>query len=195
MGVGRHLPDHFVNGPGSLVGYAVLVLVVGAVVALGRRTPPVIAGIALMATAALFPAVSYRYYLVFVLPVAALVVRDPDGRPGSGIFDRFAALGDRHRAVGVCVSLSAALSIAQIALPRPHWEVLIHGQMGVTGVIGTTTLVFTTSLLAPLAWLITCAVIIVSYARRPVPSQVEVTDGLDRTVPPDGAATTSRVSR
>ncbi len=35
-----------------------------------------------------FPALVFHYYLVFVLPVAALVVRDPDGPPGAGIFDQ-----------------------------------------------------------------------------------------------------------
>jgi hypothetical protein len=120
------------------------------------------AGIALLATASLFPSLSYRYYLVFVLPVAALVARDPDGPAGLGIFDRFASRGDRRRAVGICVSLSAALSIAQIALPHtPQSTQTPYG--------GFITIVPTTALLTPLAWLITCAVIIVSYALRPAP--------------------------
>jgi hypothetical protein len=183
------IPDGFFNRAGSLAGFAILVVVIGSVVALGRRIDPVMAGIALLATASLFPAVSYRYYLVFVLPVAALVVRDPDGPPGSGIFDRLAAIGQRRRAVGICVSLSAALSIAQIPLPGPLLQVSIAAWMGAT--VGTgvsTTLVPTTTLLVPLAWLITCAVIIVSYARRPAPVDVIATGGPDATVPPNVAA-------
>jgi hypothetical protein len=116
-------------------------------------------GIALLATASLFPAVSYTYYLVFVLPVAALVARDPTGPPGSGVFDRLSALGDRRRAVGIAVSLSAALSIAQIAIP--------YSPQRLETMLGTTTIVPTTTLVVPLAWLITCAAIIVSYALRP----------------------------
>jgi hypothetical protein len=160
-GMGGKIPDGFLAGPRSLIGYGVLALVVVAVLALGRRIPPVMVGIVLLATASLFPALVYHYYLVFVLPVAALVARDPDGPPGSGIFDR---LGDRRRAVGICVSLAAALSIAQVALPSPPISVQTAGPP-LMGNAPTNT----TVMLAPLLWLVTCAVIIVSYARRPAP--------------------------
>ena len=146
-GHGQAAPYGFLEGPRSLIGYAVLLVVVMSVLVLGRRIAPVMAGIALLATASLFPAVSNAYYLVFALPVAALVLRDPDGPSGSGIFDRLATLGDRRRAVGICVTLAAALSIAPIAAPRM--------------------LPPTTTILAPTLWLIACAAIIVSYARRP----------------------------
>ena len=41
---GGKLPDGFLAGPRSLIGYAVLVLVVVSVLALGRRIPPVMVG-------------------------------------------------------------------------------------------------------------------------------------------------------
>jgi hypothetical protein len=153
--------DGPLKGVVSLVGYVVLVLVAASVLALGRRIPPVMVGIALLATASLFPPMAWRYYLVFALPVAALVARDPDGPPGSGIFDRLATLGDRRRAVGICVSLAAALSIAHIVVPALPIPLPTPGQTGATPIndsmVGLT----------PLLWLIACAVIIVSYARRP----------------------------
>lgn len=161
------------------------------ILALGRRIPPVTAGIALLATASLFPTLSYRYYLVFVLPVAAILARDPDGPPGSGIFDRLQGFGDSRRAVGICVALSVALSIAQIALPRPLAQAQIAEQMGVVipGFARTITVDPTTSLLAPLAWMVACAAIIVSYARRPaLPHVPPVTGDLVGKVPPDVAA-------
>jgi hypothetical protein len=164
------VPDGFLAGPRSLIGSAVLVLVVVSVVALGRRIPPVMIGFTLLATASLFPAVSARYYLVFVLPVAALLTRDPDGPPGAGILDRLKTLGDHRHAVGFCVSLATALSIAQIALLVPATPAPIAGQMGAVGVVGYRNVVATTVALAPLLWLIACAAIIVSYARRPTPS-------------------------
>ncbi len=151
-----YVPPGFLAGPRLLIGSAVLVVVVVCVLALGRRIPPVMVGIALLSAASLFPAMTGRYYLVFVLPVAALVARDPYGRPGSGIFDRLAVLGDRRRAVGVCVSLAAALTIAQIALPGGPGEI-----------DKATPVVATTALLAPMLWLITCAAILISYARKP----------------------------
>jgi hypothetical protein len=122
-------------------------------------------GIVLLASASLFPPLAYRYYLVFALPIAALVVRDPDGPPGSGIFDR---LGDRRRVVGVCVSLATALSIAYVALAMPY-EVPIAGQTGDLRGGPTTHVVDTTVSLAPLLWLIVCVVVIVSYNHRPAP--------------------------
>ncbi|CAM3035589.1 hypothetical protein BST27_18420 [Mycobacterium intermedium] len=163
---GGSIPDGFLAGPRSLIGYIVLVLVVVSILALGRRIPPVMAGIVLLATASLFLAVSYAYYLVFVLPVAALVVRDPAGPPGMGIFDRPEIVGGRRRVVGICVTLAAVVSIAPIALPGPPTHVQIMGPTG--AVWGVVALAVTTVFLAPLFWLVTCAAIVASYARRPV---------------------------
>jgi hypothetical protein len=168
------VPYFSLDRPISVIGYVVLALVTVFLLVLGPRIPPVMAGITLLATASLFPPTVGTYYLVFVLPVAAVVAREPDGPPGSGIFDRFAAVGDRC-AVGICVSLAAALSIAQIALPTRPGQQLIAGQLGVTGVVGTTPLVATTAETTPLLWLIACATIIVSYVRRPAPTHAAVT--------------------
>jgi hypothetical protein len=151
-----YIPEGFLAGPRLLIGSVVLVVVVGCVLALGRRIPPVMVGIALLPTAMLFPALAYHYYLVFALPIAALVARDPDGPPGSGIFDLPAALGDRRRAVGICVSLAAALTIAQIVLPGAPAQL-----------VNATPVVATTAVLTPILWLVACAAIFVSYTRRP----------------------------
>jgi hypothetical protein len=172
----------------------VLVIIIVSVLALGPRIPRVLTGIMLLAGGSLFPALVFHYYLVFVLPIAALVLRDPDGRPGEGIFDRLATQGGRRRAVGICVSLAVALSITQVALPgRPFPEPVfgpIVGNPGVIGVVGTRPLVSTTVFLVPILWLIACAVIIVSYARRPAAS--DSTDrGQAQERPPDSAGTAS----
>jgi hypothetical protein len=158
-----YVQSDFLDAPRSLFGFGVLVFVVAALTALGRRVPPIMVGIVLLASASLFPPLVYRYYLVFALPIAALVVRDPDGPPGSGIFGR---LGDRRRAVGVCVSLATALSIAYVALAMPY-EVPIAGQTGDLREGPTTHVVDTTVSLTPLWWLIACVAIIVSYNHRP----------------------------
>ena len=189
---GGKIPDGFLAGPRSLAGYAVLVVIIVAVLALGPRIPPVLTGIMLLASASLFPALVFHYYLVFVLPVAALIVRNPDGPPGTGIFDQLAAQG-RRRVVGISVSLAVALSISQVAgSGRPvHEHVFgpIVGHPEVIGVVGTRTLVMTTLDLAPILWLVACAAIIVSYARRPAAcdrsDRGQVQEG-----PPDSAVTT-----
>ena len=182
---GHDLPDGLINRAESVVGFAILVVVVVCIVALGRRIDPIWAGVVLLTTASLFPPLSYSYYLVFALPIAALVVRDPDGAAGSGIFDRVAAVGDHRRAVGVCVSLAAALSIAQFALPVRRYEAEMPVELGGPH---TLTVVPTTALLVPLAWLIACAVIIASYARKPVPRHVAPTNGTAEATVPDGKA-------
>ena len=166
---GGKIPDGFLAGPRSMIGYVILVLVVVAIVALGRRIPPVMVGITLLPTASLFLAVNVPYYLVFALPVAALVVRDPDGPPGTGIFDRPALVGGRRRAVGICVSLAAAFTIAHIAIPSPaihetEWE---SSKRRGNSAIPDNWLVVTTMLYTPLLWLVACVVVVVSYARRP----------------------------
>lgn len=159
---GGKIPDGFLAGPRSLIGYVLLIVVVAAVVALGRRIPPVMAGIVLLATATLFPPLATYYHLVFVLPIAALIVRDPNGATGTGVFDQLATQGGRRRAVGNWLSLAVALSIAQIALPGMIGYAEIPG-------IGTRAFVLTTIFLTPFLWLISCAVILASYARRPAP--------------------------
>ncbi|MBW0019055.1 MAG: DUF2029 domain-containing protein [Mycobacterium sp.] len=163
-GNGGKVPDGFLEGPRVLLGYVVLLLVLGCVLVLGHRIPPVQAGIVLLATASLFPPVTFRYYLAFVLPIAALIVRDPDGRPGYGIFQRFADLGDRRRIVGISISLATALTIAQIPVPGHASREPI---MGLSGSGLSAPLVLTTVGLVPVFWLLACAVIIGSYARRP----------------------------
>jgi hypothetical protein len=185
---GGTIPDDFLAAPRSLIGYAVLALVVVSVVALGRRIPPVMVGIALLATASLFAALTNPYYLVFVLPVAALVARDPDGPPGTGIFDRPEVVGGRRRAVGMCVSLAAALCIAQIALPGPARQV--GATVGQLGADTRTFVVTSTVFLTPILWLVACAAIIVSYARRPAVSGRD-DQGQAGEVPPDTGASTS----
>ncbi|KUI15633.1 hypothetical protein AU192_07140 [Mycobacterium lehmannii] len=168
---GGKMTDGFLAGPRSLFGYVVMVVIVGAVLVLGRRIPPVMAGIVLLATATLFPPLAYYYYLVFVLPIAAIIVRDPNGPRGSGVFDKLALESGRRPVVGLVVSLATALSIAQIAVPGPVVNAPIFGQLGERGVIDTTPVVFiTTTVVTPFLWLLACAVILVSYARKPARS-------------------------
>jgi hypothetical protein len=165
---GGKIPAGFIAGPRSLLGYVVLVVVVVCVVALGRRIQPVMAGTVLLATASLFPSLVPAYYLVFALPIAALIARNPDGPTGSGIFDRPETVGGRRRAVGVCVSLAAALAIAQMV---PNGPPLVGPKMGGAAMVDHILGVVISVRMAPVLWMIACAAIIVSYARTPTPSR------------------------
>jgi hypothetical protein len=187
---GGNIPDGFLAGPRSLIGYVILVVVVVSVLALGRRVPPVMVGIVLLASAALFPPQVHYYYLAFVLPVAALVARYPGAPPGAGIFDSLAAHGDCRRAAGICVSLAAALTIAQVAIPVLLLHIPIFGQLGAKGVIGTRLIVSTTAPITPILWLVACAVITVSYARGPALARGGDQDPA-REGPPDSAVSTA----
>ncbi|WP_082947559.1 glycosyltransferase 87 family protein [Mycobacterium sp. E2479] len=188
---GGKLPEGYLAGPRSVIGYALLILVVLCVLALGRRIPPVMAGIVLLATATLSPSVAMLYYLIFVLPVAALVVRDPNGPPVTGLFDRLALHGDGRRTVGIWVSLAVALSIAQVAIPGQPVPIPIWGQWGARGVIGTTQIVLTTVPLTPILWLIACVVIVVSYTRKPAPAVDDTRQPTRRDLPDTDGGTSS----
>lgn len=161
---GNTVPDGYLAQPRMIAGYVVMLIVVAAVVLLGKRIPPVLAGLVLLATASLFPPVTFRYYLAFVLPIAALMVRSPDAPPGVGLFGRFAELGDRRRAVGVCVSIACVLTLVVLPVPgrstREPIRGLPIGELGEPEVLTTVGLV-------PVIWLVAIAVILVSYARRP----------------------------
>lgn len=180
---GGSIPEGFLAGPRSLIGYAILAAVVISLLTLGRRIPPVMAGIVLLAAAALSPSLTMYYYLVFALPVAALIVRDPDGPPGTGIFDALKRDGRDRRAVGITICLAGALSIAQIALVGVG-QVPIYGQLGAGGVIGTTVVASTTAGLATTMWLVVIVVVIASYARKPA-----IVEGDEVLAGADGPAT------
>ncbi|OBG93798.1 hypothetical protein A5697_03725 [Mycobacterium sp. E3251] len=155
------MSSSYLAAPRAYFGYVVVLLVVVAVVALGRRIPPVMVGIVLLATLTLAPPLVIFYYLVFALPIAALIVRDPDGPAGAGIFDKLSAQdGGPRRAVSIWLSLATALSMALIPLGTIG-RTTIPGQAAVRLVVDTTAFV------TPFLWLIACTVIIVSYARRP----------------------------
>jgi hypothetical protein len=178
------MSSSYLAGPRALFGYVVVLIVVVAVVALGRRIPPVMVGIVLLATLTLAPPLVIFYYLVFALPIAALIVRDPDGPAGTGIFDRlWAQGGGRRRAVGIWLGLATALSIALVAF-GPIGRTNIPGQAAIRYVVDTT------AVLTPFLWLIACTAIIVSYARRPALG-ADTERGPAREGPPDTAVSTS----
>ena len=66
--------------------------------------------------------------------------------------------------MGLCVSLAAALTIAQIA---PNGPPLLSPNMGAGAIVDHILGVVTSVRMAPVLWLIACAAIIVSYARKP----------------------------
>lgn len=168
---GGEIPVSYFAAVRLLSGYVILAVIVLAVLLLGPRIPPVLTGVMLLAGASLFPALVFHYYLVFVLPIAALIVRHPDGPPGSGLFDYLAAQGTR-RVVGLSISLAVALSIVQVAASRCSMLAPVFGPIpghpGMLRIVGSKELLMTSLWLVPVLWLVACAATILSYARRPV---------------------------
>ena len=79
------------------------------------------------------------------------------------VFDRLVTVAGLRRTVGIWMTLAAALTIVQIALPHPPVPVVLHQNGGTV----TTLMVLTTAVLTPMLWLVACAVTIVSYAHIP----------------------------
>ena len=66
------------------------------------------------------------------------------------------------------MSLASVLSIAQmVPIGPPLW----NQSMGAEALVGHMLAVVTSVRMAPILWLIACAAIIVSYARKPTPSR------------------------
>lgn len=162
-------PDAFPALVHSATSYGLLLTISALLVIFGRRFPPVMIGIVLLATASLFPAVSNRYYLVFAIPIAAVVARAPDDKHGVGLFEQMQNLGTYRRGAAITVTIAAALTIAQVAIPGPSFAV---PQPGVNGtIIGYTDIVISTAHLTSLLWLIACATVLFSYVRHSARNQ------------------------
>ncbi len=150
MLAGRSTQHTWVDGHQNLVGAVILLIVVAALVVLGKRIPGHIAAILLAATACLFPGVSWSYYLVFAIPVAAVLLRDPlvsspDRVVWKGVLDDERL---RHSWLGVLsdvlLVIATAFSVGRLLLPEPA---RIPGRT-------VTEVVRTTGELAPLLWLL-----------------------------------------
>lgn len=156
-------PEDYLGEMRTVVGFAIPTIIAITLLVLGKRTPPLMAGIVLLPTAALFPIETVRYYLVFALPIAALIIRDPNGDGYAGIFDKRL---DGGRKIGKLLSVATAATIAQIPLPFPPAVRAISNSSGVMEFQGTGPgYVETTTVLTPLLWLAACITLLTFYAR------------------------------
>jgi hypothetical protein len=161
--IGRPNPHSWTAQNPMLASVVVLAVVIVTLIILGRRIPSHIAAIVLMACTSLFVGTSWSYYLVFALPIAAIMLRDPR----SGVLDRYrwrGALDDltgsipKKIAVGI-TAVAVAATLMQIALP-----------IGAT-IPGTppadfaqATVLHTTVDFVPALWLLAVFVILLAWA-------------------------------
>lgn len=156
-------PQDYLGEARTLIGFAIPAIIVIGLLVLGKRIPPLMVGLVLLPTAALFPIETVRYYLVFALPIAALIIRDPNGDGDAGIFDKCL---DGGRKIGKLLSVATAATIAQIPLPFPPAVRAISNSSGVMEFQGTGPgYVETTTVLTPLLWLAACITMLTFYAR------------------------------
>jgi hypothetical protein len=152
----------------TLVSLGAVAAICGVIFVLGRRLPAHISAILLAVTAALFPSVTWSYYLVICLPVAAVLLRDPlDARPDRerwhGILD---AEGPRPRLQGLATILivaATALSTSRLLGWTPA-EVPGRGDVG--------NVVKTSTEFGVLVWLVAIGVSLLAFrgAREIVPA-------------------------
>jgi hypothetical protein len=153
---GKNHDTSWVDRHSGILGISTTALVIVAIVVMGRRLPPILAGIIVMVCASLFPSISWSYYLVFALPVAAVLLRDPLGTPPSdgwrGILDEYAASRGKTIA-SVLVVLATAMTVSRVllplAIPVPQTS--------------QTNLLATTGEVAPLLWLVAVVAVIVAW--------------------------------
>lgn len=159
----------------GLLSIVLLLLVLGPLLAMGKRVPAHLSGILLVVCASLFVGTSWSYYLVFALCIAAVCLRDPlDARPSPhawrGVLDREQGSFARKFA-SLAIVLATASTLMNVILP-------IAAQ--VPGLpptdLSRTTLLHTTIDIVPVLWLVALAAILVAWAlpeRKPNPEQLQ----------------------
>jgi len=150
----------------SLVGVGVAGLICAVVFLLGRRLPPHLTAIVLVATASLFPSVNWSYYLVFCLPVAAVILRDPLDRSPDG--SRWNGLLDQMDRPSVLQRISIFLLVSATALSVSR--VLLASVAHVPGWGESSPVVKTSSEFGVLLWLIAIAITMLAWSRTGVRS-------------------------
>lgn len=132
--VGASTGATWADGHQNLIGVVVVVGVAAWLVVLGKRVPPAIGAILLAACASMLPGVSWSYYLVFVLPVAAVLLRDPIGSPPErglwrGHLDHWGTPSSVRGLAALVIVVAAALTTSRIVLsttiPGPGNEGLV----------------------------------------------------------------------
>lgn len=153
----------WITAHASLVGAVLVLGLVVSLVLLGRRVPPVISVIVLIMGSALLPGISWMYYLVFAIPVGAVILRDPrDEAPQTaqwrGVLDE-ANQWWLHRLAASSIAVAVALSLSRVFLPGSS----------VPDSAGSGPLVLTSVEFASSAWLVAAILVVIAYAWRATP--------------------------
>lgn len=150
---------HFGGYVGALVAAAFVVFVI----VLGRRLPPLIGAIIVMACASMFLGATWSYNLAFCLAVAAVLLRDPldltpDPHRWSGALDSQPATRAQGWAMGL-IALAVAASLMRLVLPQTMHVELIGSPV-------RDDILATTASLAPVLWLVATTTALAAWGLR-----------------------------
>jgi hypothetical protein len=148
---------------GGFVGAALAATLVLVVFVLGRRVPPLIGAIIVIACASMSPGATWSYNLAFCIPVAAVILRDPldltpDPHRWSGAFDQRQATRPQVCAIGL-ITLAVAASLTRFVLPHAM-HVALNGSPVHDDILATT------ASLAPILWVAAMICALAAWSRR-----------------------------
>lgn len=126
QGVGRLVGNpsggQWIFDNAATVGATLALAIAIGIVALGSRLPPVIGGALLLMTASLVPTITWPYYLVFALPIAAVLLRDPASAPAEhgwrGVLD-MDVLSRPQKLAAFSLVIATAGTVSRVLLPFP----------------------------------------------------------------------------
>jgi len=148
---------------GSIVGTGIVILLIVLLAVWGKRLPPLVSVVLLTSWAFLLPSVTYSYYLVFAIPVAAVLLRDPASEVSaqgfSGALDRPARSRSQKVAI-LLIVLATTASLTRIILPL-HLGVVLEGYDRPLGIL------FTNAAITPSLWLVATIVALVAWKSAP----------------------------
>jgi len=148
--------ESWVDAHAGLLGAAVVALLFAAIFVMRDHLPPHISGILVAMCASLFPSVSWSYYLVFALPVAAILLRDPVGAPQR---DRWLGVLDGEnmsaakRVASALVVLATAMALSRVLLPT---SIPVPGS-------SRTDLLGTSAEIVPLLWIAAALAVVIAW--------------------------------
>lgn len=167
--------DHY----GSAIGTGIVVATIALLVVWGRNVPPIVSAILITAWAFLLPSVTYSYYLVFAIAVAAVLLRDPSRRFLSerwrGALDGVPRTRLQTAAV-VAITVATTLSLTRVIVPLSLGVVLENYDQPLN-------LMLTSGGVIPLAWLVASVLALIAWrpSRLGGPGETRSLDALPAT--------------
>ena len=122
--LGLNVHESWVDGHQNLVSLLFVAVILGVLFLAYKKIPPVLVAIFVVVMAFLVAPTSWSYYLLFALPVAAVILREPAHGTSGGRGEWAGALDVENmrspwgKICGLLIALSTAFSISRVLLPH-----------------------------------------------------------------------------